>query len=114
MAITPEECVKITDTEVEQVARIEKYLDAQLKILFTRIDLSITIDVNETLSERVWGKLVRNYEAVGWEVYFEVVKNSVVPSKPFSKFRFLKQLITNPAHLNSNRFFERKNVEVLH
>lgn len=88
MAITPEECVKITDAEVELVVKLEMYIDGQLKEKFTKIDNILVISINESLSERVWEKLISIYENVGWEVYFSVEENRADVSKPTSKFKF--------------------------
>jgi len=67
MAISPEDCLKLEDSEKKQVVGLEKVIDTQLKAKFDAPDTAVTI-IPGQMSAKVLKEILRLYRAVGWTI----------------------------------------------
>lgn len=68
MTVKPEDCLKLTTSEVKIVADMEKVIDAQLRDQFTVPGTIVKVAVAFVLNERVYNKISNMYSMAGWEV----------------------------------------------
>ncbi len=75
MAISPDECLKLTDHEAKIVASIEQSIDAQLREKFDHMAATVTLSLN-IMASRVLRSVVENYRVAGWDVGIGQVGNN--------------------------------------
>lgn len=67
MAITPEECLQLTDNEKHQIEDLEKIIDAALREKFD--DSFSTVEMTLTIpSSRIYNQILSLYRSHGWEI----------------------------------------------
>ncbi len=73
MALSPEECLKLTPDEVELVSKMEENIDHQLRCKFEN-ENSMPQILCQVVGFKVMDRIISLYRAAGWEV--EVVANT--------------------------------------
>lgn len=67
MAISPDECLKLTDHEMETVTSIEQSIDVQLREKFDHLAATVKLAV-AVMPSRVLRSVLENYRCSGWDV----------------------------------------------
>lgn len=68
MVITPDECLKLTVDEDNEVLALEKEIDKILREKYDSHNATVEVSIKHKGSARVLRKVLEDYKIAGWEI----------------------------------------------
>lgn len=70
--ITPEECLKLTQTEEKELAELERHCDTVLRSRFQKPGTTVSVTLGSAYNSKIIDRTIAGYEASGWKVIYNV------------------------------------------